>query len=219
MTPLPNNQKLLIVKLIIIFAYGISIPGLWTMRDNPSAFQLSWVFTTLTLIFLLLFHKPFCWKFSVSLVAVGIAGWLVEAIGTNTGIIFGGYTYGQSLGFKVFGTPLSMAVNWMISVYMVAIVLKYWFKNIWMLGLIGALLMVLYDILLEPVAIRLDMWSWDAGTPPIQNYVAWFVVSFPLVVLLGRYVKKAENPLAALVLVCQILFFGILNLMISFAGF
>jgi putative membrane protein len=86
------------------------------------------------------------------------------------------------------------------------------------LGFAGALLMVIYDILLEPVAIRLDMWSWETVTPPLQNYIAWFIISFPLVMLLGRYTKNSSNPLNTIVLVCQLLFFALLNLMIAFGN-
>lgn len=213
-----NKHKLLLARIIILIGYGISVPGLWIMRENPSVFKLSWIFTTLTLVLLLVFHKPFNLKFALSILAVGIVGWAVEAIGTNTGIIFGGYSYGPSLGPKIFATPIAMVVNWMISVYLITIVLRPKIINIWRLGFAGALLMVIYDILLEPVAIRLDMWSWETVTPPLQNYIAWFIISFPLVMLLGKYVKKADNPLSFMVLVSQILFFATLNLMIFYFG-
>jgi bisanhydrobacterioruberin hydratase len=213
-----NKHKLLLARIIILIGYGISVPGLWIMRENPSVFKLSWIFTTLTLVLLLVFHKPFNLKFALSIVAVGIIGWAVEAIGTNTGIIFGGYSYGPSLGPKIFATPFAMIINWMISVYLITMVLRPKIINIWRLGFAGALLMVIYDILLEPVAIRLDMWSWETGTPPLQNYVAWFIISFPLVMLMGKFVKKANNPLSFMVLVSQILFFATLNLMIFYFG-
>jgi bisanhydrobacterioruberin hydratase len=219
MINLLNKHKELIASIIIISGYAISIPGLWMMRDKPEVFQLSWIFTTLTLLLLLLFHKPITWKFVVALIVVGLLGWAIEAYGTNTGIIFGEYVYGSSLGPKIWNTPVAMAVNWMISVYLVTMLLSSNIINLWRLGFAGALLMVIYDILLEPVAIRLDMWSWETISPPFQNYLAWFLVSFPLVMLLGKTVKKAENPLVILVFVCQLLFFGALNLMISFVGF
>lgn len=214
-----EKYKLLIAKLIIIGGYGISIPGLWIMRDTPEVFQLSWVFTTLTLIILLLFHKPYNAKFWLALATVGIAGWAVEAIGTNTGIVFGDYAYGPSLGPKLWGTPLAMAVNWIISVYLIVMILGSKIVNIWRLGLAGALLMVIYDILLEPVAIRLDMWSWGSGTPPLQNYLAWFVISFPLIMLLGRYTKRSQNPLSTVVFLCQMIFFLGINILIKFWNF
>ncbi|MDY0254160.1 MAG: carotenoid biosynthesis protein [Tenuifilaceae bacterium] len=213
-----DKYKLTLALIIIIGGYGISIPGLWIMRNNPEVFQLSWVFTTLTLAILLIFHKPHNVKFWLAIVAVGIAGWTVEAIGTNTGVIFGGYAYGPSLGPKVWATPIAMVVNWMISVYLITMVLRSKIINLWRLGFAGALLMVIYDILLEPVAIRLDMWSWETVTPPLQNYIAWFIISFPLVMLLGRYTKNSSNPLNTIVLVCQLLFFALLNLMIAFGN-
>jgi bisanhydrobacterioruberin hydratase len=219
MIKLFNHHKLLIAKLIIVVGYGISIPGLWMMRENPEVFQLSWVFTTLTLILLLLFHQPFSRGFTLAILTVGFFGWTVEAIGTNTGLIFGGYTYGPSLGPKVFATPFAMVINWMISVYLVTMVLKEKIITTWRLGFTGAMLMVIYDILLEPVAIRLDMWTWETGTPPLQNYIAWFFVSFPLVMLMGKYVRGASNPLVLLAIVCQFLFFGLLNLMLVFSSF
>lgn len=214
-----NKHKILLAKLAIVVGYGISIPGLWIMRDNPDSYQLSWIFTAFSLILLLIFHKPYTWSFALSIVTVGMIGWLVEAIGTNTGLIFGGYEYGHSLGPKVFATPLAMIVNWMISVYLITMLLRPKIINIWRLGFAGAMLMVIYDILLEPVAIRLDMWSWETITPPLQNYVAWFVISFPLVMLLGRSVKNSENPLSLLLFVCQILFFVAINVMIEFFAF
>ena len=209
----------LIFKAIFLFGYGISIPGLWIIRDNPEAFQLSWIFTTITLVSLLFFHKKFTVKFFVALLVVGILGWAVEAVGTNTGIIFGSYTYGESLGPKVFATPFSMAVNWMLSVYLVVMILKPRILNRWKLAFTGASIMVLYDILLEPVAIRLDMWSWAGGNPPFQNFVAWFIISFPLILLLNKYSSNAKNPLAFFIFICQIAFFVALNVLIEFLGF
>lgn len=211
-----GKHKVLLVKLIILMGYGISIPGLWMIRHNPAAFQLSWVFTTITLLLVLLFHEPFTLKFALAIAAVGFIGWLAEAIGTNTGVVFGDYTFGPSLGPKVFGTPFALLINWMISVYLITMILRPKITNIWRMGFAGALLMVIYDILLEPVAIRLNMWSWDTTTPPLQNYIAWFLVSFPLVMLLSRYVKKSQNPLVIVVFVVHLLFFSLLNLMIVF---
>jgi putative membrane protein len=195
--------------------YGISIPGLWIMRHNPEVFQLSWVFTTLSFVIVLIFHKPYTVPFTLSILTVGIIGWTVEAIGTNTGIIFGGYTYGNSLGPKLLNTPIAMMINWMISTYLVVMVLKPIIINKWRLAFAGASLMVLYDILLEPVAIRLFMWSWKTGTPPLQNYIAWFIISFPLIALLSRQAKNASNPLSIMLFACQMIFFAILNVMIG----
>ncbi len=154
-----------------------------------------------------------------ALLLVGALGWIAEVVGTNTGLIFGSYTYGASLGPKLWGTPLSMVVNWMLSVYLAAMVVMRYVKNTWLLAVLASLLLVLYDYILEPVAIRLDMWGWAGGTPPVQNYMAWFTLSFIFVLILRGYVKGSRNPLVLFLLVCQFLFFGALNLMIRFGWF
>lgn len=201
-------------KIILIAGYVIGVIGLLLKQNEPLYFQLTWVFTILTLVILLAFHKPFSVKFIVAILIIGIAGFTVEAIGTNTGLIFGAYTYGKSLGVKVFDTPLAMIVNWMLTVYLAVTFVGKRVKPLWLFAILASLLMVGYDIILEPVAIRLDMWSWSQGVPPMQNYIGWFVVSLPLVVFLRRITYNTSNPLAGIILFLQIAFFSILNLLL-----
>jgi hypothetical protein len=35
----------------------------------------------------------------------------------------------------------------------------------------------MFDWIMEPVAIRLDYWTWAGGDIPMQNYFAWFVIA------------------------------------------
>ena len=57
-------------------------------------------------------------KNSVSLIkAVFFAfslGFIIEVLGVQTGVLFGAYSYGDPLGFKVFDVPLLIGVNWLI---------------------------------------------------------------------------------------------------------
>lgn len=201
-------------KIFLVAGYVIGVIGLLFKQNEPVYFQLTWVFTLLTVLILLAFHKPFSVKFLFAILLVGIAGFTVEAIGTNTGLIFGAYTYGKSLGVKVFDTPLAMIVNWMLTVYLAVTFVGKRVKPLWLFAILASLLMVGYDIILEPVAIRLDMWSWSQGVPPMQNYIGWFVVSLPLVVFLRRITSNTSNPLAGIILFLQIAFFSILNLLL-----
>lgn len=200
-------------KIILIAGYVVGVIGLLFKQNEPVYFQLTWVFTLLTLVILLAFHKPFSIKFLVAILLVGIAGFAIEAVGTNTGLIFGEYSYGKSLGVKLFETPLTMIVNWMLTVYLAVMFVGKRVKPLWLFVILASLVMVGYDIVLEPVAIRLDMWSWNEGVPPLQNYIGWFVVSLPLVAFLRPYTHHASNPLAGIVLLLQIVFFSILNLL------
>ncbi len=43
---------------------------------------------------------------------------------------------------------------------------------------VAALVCTAYDVVLEPFATHAKgYWIWSAGEPPLQNYLAWFVVS------------------------------------------
>ena len=78
--------------------------------------------------------------------------WTIEAIGVNTGEIFGAYGYGKVLGFKIFSTPPMIGINWAILVLGTG----YWLKSIkikntLLLSFLGAIIMTILDILIEPV--------------------------------------------------------------------
>jgi putative membrane protein len=72
--------------------------------------------------------------------------------------------------------------------------------------------MVSYDLLLEPVAIKLDFWNWQGGAIPLQNYVAWYVISVVFLSLLSLSAYTSENKVSNILLGSQFSFFLILNL-------
>ena len=39
---------------------------------------------------------------------------ITESLGVNYGLIFGNYEYGNNLGFKFFGVPFLIGINWII---------------------------------------------------------------------------------------------------------
>ena len=45
-------------------------------------------------------------------------------------------------------------------------------------ALFPAVLMVLFDLFMEPVAVKLGYWHWAGDTIPLYNYVCWFVISY-----------------------------------------
>jgi len=47
---------------------------------------------------------------------------------------------------------------------------------------------------------------------PLQNYVAWFVVSFILFIIFEYTVKQSRNKIAASLFIIQLMFFILLNL-------
>jgi len=199
-------------KVIIPIAYIIGIIGISLKVNNPQYFKITAIFVPLSFLILMVFHKPHSFRFWIALESTGLLGFLVEAIGTNTGLIFGRYTYGSSLGPGLFGTPFNMAINWMMLVYLVALILQQWDTGLAMKSVVSAFILTAFDWILEPVAIRLDMWSWDLGTPPLHNYFGWFLFSLIVFSLFYRFTPKLHNPLANIFALMHGLFFIALNI-------
>ncbi|MGB4400791.1 MAG: carotenoid biosynthesis protein [Daejeonella sp.] len=139
------------------------------------------------------------------------AGFLVEVAGVNTGLIFGSYTYGSTLGLKLWQTPLMIGVNWLILVYTTGVLLQPIKINKYALAALGAAVLVSTDFLIEPVAIKYDYWSWQGGVIPMQNYIGWFIVAFIMFLFFNRMNFRKQNPAAIVLFVTQLVFFIVLN--------
>ncbi len=142
---------------------------------------------------------------------VTLAGFGVEWLGIQTGLIFGQYTYGTVLGPKIGGTALIIGVNWLLLVMGSFYLLAPLRMNLWIKNLLGALLMLGYDWVLEPVAMRLGMWHWETGRIPVQNYLAWFALGLLFQYIFSRYAKRGRNTLAGYIFLVQLVFFLLLR--------
>ena len=141
-------------------------------------------------------------------------GFGIEVIGVSTGQIFGHYQYGETLGFKYQNTPLSISVNWLLTAYSAAALVSLATKETtsWVLkSVLAAALMVSLDSFIEPIAHKLDFWSWQNGVIPFQNYIGWFLTALPLQILFFTLIKSAKNKVAVAVLLLQFAFFLLLN--------
>ncbi|MFN2335752.1 MAG: carotenoid biosynthesis protein, partial [Bacteroidales bacterium] len=50
-------------------------------------------------------------------IAIAVTSFLIEAVGVNTGRIFGTYTYGKALGPALWNTPVIIGLNWFLLIY------------------------------------------------------------------------------------------------------
>lgn len=153
------------------------------------------------------FKKP-SWQIKVLLVMV--LGWVIEVIGVNTGLIFGKYTYQEVLGFKVFGTPLLIGLNWAL-VVLGSLELFRWVGKYKFIA--ASMFLVLLDVIMEPVATRLGYWQWAEITIPLQNYIAWFIVALVLTYILNKEVEESKpNKTAIVFILSQVVFFSVLRI-------
>jgi putative membrane protein len=156
--------------------------------------------------------------FFIQLLFLFLAAFSLEYVGVNTGLIFGKYAYGESLGIKVGSTPLLIGVNWIIVVYSSLHLVQTVSKklniklNALLASAIGGFLMVLLDVLIEPIAPKLDFWAFENLAVPIQNYTAWFFFGFMFCFWLIKTGIISDNPIGWRVYLIQIAFFSILNI-------
>lgn len=173
----------------------------------PDLVNLTWFQMGITAgILVYVNHQQNTHAFYSFLVLSYIVGFLVEVAGVNTGVIFGEYKYGDVLGWKTWGTPWMIGVNWFIVTYVVNQLVMKWNLNRILHAIVAGLLITALDYIIEPVAIKLGMWTWHHDSIPLKNYLAWFVVSGGL-----SYVYRAQNlpekPISMVVLIAMLLFF------------
>jgi putative membrane protein len=195
--------------LVVIYAVGI-IAISAGYKDIAALTPLT---LAATFIIMVMNHQG---KLKQELIILGVIflwGFLIEAAGVASGKIFGAYSYGNNLGFKLFSVPVVIGLNWSLLVYSTAQAARVLLSSVFPAACVGSIIMVALDVLIEPVAVKLDFWQWQHHKIPLQNYLAWFLVSFA-----AHYFYQKLSPIlpinktAPVILVLHFLFFGILNL-------
>lgn len=212
--PVPTQRAPGPAILVLSILYTVGLVGI-LLPIHPNFILLTPVNLLISTFILLWYHAPeWDWKTWFYLGFCYAAGFLVEVMGVNTGYPFGAYTYGQVLGPKLWNTPLMIGVNWVILTYSIGVILKMRLPR-WhyaLRALLGSFVLVFLDILIEPVAIRYNMWTWEAVTVPLENYFSWQTVAFVLLLIFGMLMKDAQNKVAMPLFIWQIVFFATLNL-------
>ncbi len=181
---------------------GYLVPALCPWFQALTPFHL-----LLTTSLLLYFHSDWRSSFLVFVLVVSQIGYWVEVIGVRTSLIFGDYAYDTTLGPKLLEVPLMIGVNWVLMTYLCgSVCARLPIKKLYKV-FIAALLMVGVDILIEPVAIKYDFWHWANGTPPLHNYIGWLGTALLVQSLFSGLSFRKENPIAAPLLIIQLLFY------------
>jgi bisanhydrobacterioruberin hydratase len=194
----------LISAMYLAGIIGLAIPSI-----RPY-FQLFTPFHLLTVAYFLFIGNLKNKEIYYYIFIISILGYLIEVAGVKTGLIFGEYAYGKTLGIKIASVPIMIAVNWLVMTYCSTIFSYKLLKhkaNKFTISLLVATLMTTFDIIVEPVAIKLDMWFWTLLSPPIQNFIAWFCISFIFCFFSLDLLKEKTNSKAIFVLIWQWIFF------------
>lgn len=195
----------------------------WFIQNTPLTLLLMAVLLVLT-------QTPKNGAFFLYIALSFAVGYAAEWVGVHTGWLFGQYSYGTVLGPKADGIPLLIGINWFTITYcagMVTTRLHRWSSRV--LARIGApplpraiqaasfitdgaLMAMLFDYVMEPVAVKLGYWQWlGDGSIPLYNYVCWLLISAGLLGLFRVLPFKKDNQLAVHLFIIQFLFFLLLS--------
>lgn len=205
-----QRYKSLILILLLVVFYTVGTVGL--LSSNREYFlKLSFLNLAVSFAILLIARISHSKKLYFFIVIGFFIGMGAEWIGVHTGYLFGNYVYGENLGILCGGVPLIIGVNWiMLTIISAAVVTR--FKVHWLLkAVLATLLMLVLDLLIEPVAIQSDYWTWN-GEIPISNFVGWFLVALLLQILYFGNRLDEPNKVAFVLFFIQVSFFTIQNI-------
>ena len=200
------------ISIIVIF-HLVGLIGLSIPYTRPIFLYIVPYHLLLMLAVIVLNHNRVDTRFIFFLVLIFISGFAAEWAGIHKHWFFGEYTYGKTLGFKVLDVPLIVGVNWFLLTYSASVLMqRSRLKSMFLRIIIGSLILVVLDLLIEPVAVRLDYWHWAGDVIPLKNYLSWFLASVVMLSVYELFRFKYQSVVAPVFLLIQFIFFGILYL-------
>ncbi|MEM6843937.1 MAG: carotenoid biosynthesis protein [Bacteroidota bacterium] len=195
------------------FLLVVHIAGVVGLAWSPTRPYFQWatpINLVISALLLLLFHREWNWAFVFFLVFTYTLGFGIEVIGVYSEVIFGSYQYGNTLGVRVMEVPPVIGVNWLVLSYCVGSLCTQIPVHPLIRSLLAAILMVLLDFFIEPVAIHFDFWHWENEVIPLRNFLGWFAVAWVIQIMWVYLPFTKQNRLAIYLLIAQTTFFLIL---------
>ena len=204
-----NSNPRVNKAIILIFLFHlVGLVGFFSPVLRPLFFQLVPWHLLVMFVILGYSHRIMNQDFWVFTVMIYITGFAAEWLGVNKGWLFGNYTYGETLGVKADGIPLTIGINWFLLIYSTGVLMQYSrIKYVLIRVIVGAGILVGLDMLIEPVAMRFDYWKWANNSVPDKNYICWFLLSMFMLLIFEIFRFKKQNIVGAVLLAAQFIFF------------
>ena len=131
------QNKLRVIGIVILF-YVVGVVGIATSQTLfITLFPFALVLSFLTMM---LYDSSSSSSQAITCFSViFLVSLVLEIIGVNTHQIFGSYSYGEALGFKLLHTPLLIGLNWVMLVYSSASLAQMFVKENWSQVIVAAL--------------------------------------------------------------------------------
>jgi putative membrane protein len=135
------------------------------------------------------------------LAATAVPGFVAELVGVHSGFPFGHYAYAPSLGARIWGVPIVIALAWTMFAWPAALVARRLAGTFWLRVAIGAWALVAWDLFLDPQMVAAGHWRWRFPSPslpgvdtvPLTNYAGWLLVSAAVSLLLQLVLRAAPD--------------------------
>ncbi len=204
-------DKSLKLKISVFVVWLFTISGIFGILSDYQEWFLSLTPLNLLVSFLAVFWliEDVSGKLLFALSIPFFLGFITEALGVNYGLIFGSYAYGENLGYKVFGVPIMICVNWALLTMITADVAKTITKNVLLSAFIGGALMTGLDFIIEVSAPRFDFWEFENGVVPLQNYIGWLITAFVAHLGYQSFKIKTNKTISIQVFISIIVFFTV----------
>ena len=205
------KNKDALLQFILVVIYFVGIIGFSQAKYRDTLLPASGVVLYLSTLAIALASKNKT-KFIVFMAIAFLIGFGSEVIGVNTAYLFGNYVYGVNLGPKLLNVSIVIGLLWgVLALGAASMVDQMSIFNRWKV-FFGAVIMLGVDLIMEPVAIANQFWSWEGGNVPLYNYVCWFLISILLQLILRKFKLNEKNKVYNTLLILMIVFFGFLNL-------
>ena len=203
-------------NISIIIIWLVHISGFLGMLFYDLVFFAGFTSVNLFLMSIILFlnFKLSSRREILSILSIFLIGMITESLGVNYGLIFGDYEYGNNLGFKLFGVPFLIGINWIILTAISANIASFLTKNnsVLLTIITGALLMLAMDFVMEPIAPKLDMWRFKNLIVPPSNYIGWLIIGLITQTIYNLLFREKEIIVSINLYTAFFLFFSFLNL-------
>lgn len=203
-----NNKKYVLIAIGVLWLFHIS--GIIGISLGYQEWFASRTVLNLLIMFLLLaFFFPLNTLKKWGLfVFFGLLGILVEYLGVSFGLFFGEYNYGHNFGPKIFEVPVFIGVNWAMLTFICGSVANELSDSIFLKSLLGTFMMLFLDLFMEKVAPIFDFWEFSGGYAPIDNYIAWGIISFIFHLIFHLTKIKGQFLISIHLYLVQLVFFA-----------
>ncbi|MCA9380449.1 carotenoid biosynthesis protein [Candidatus Dojkabacteria bacterium] len=143
-----------------------------------------------------LLYKSTNFKTTISIfIILGLYGLFIEATSIRTGFPYSRFEYSDLMGYKISNVvPYTVFLIWptlVISAYSLS---EFITKNRMNKIIVTTILLLLLDLVFDPVATSLGFWMWDKsgiyyGVPAL-NFVGWIFSSLVSAFIVNLFLKK-----------------------------